>query len=103
LISFKIDNIIFIYRGDHLINSGRLMDRKWVVLETSKEMSRKINCWDFVKCGREFGGEKVAVLDLCPSSIDISADGLNDGKNGGRICWAIAGTFCKEIIQGFFA
>jgi hypothetical protein len=59
----------------------------------------KINCWDFVKCGREFDGKKVP----CPASIDMSADGLNEGKNGGRICWAIAGTFCREKIKGFFA
>ncbi len=68
-----------------------------------KNPSRKINCWDFVKCGREFRGEKVAEMGICPASIDISSDGLNDGKNGGRICWAIAGTFCGEKIKGFFA
>jgi len=68
-----------------------------------KESIRTINCWDFVKCGREFGGEKVAVMGLCPAPIDISADGLNDGKNGGRICWAIAGTFCREKMHGFYA
>jgi hypothetical protein len=73
------------------------------MLETSKERSRKINCWDFVKCGREFGGEKVAEIGICPASIDLSADGLNDGKNGGRFCWAISGTFCREKMQGFFA
>jgi len=40
---------------------------------------------------------------LCPVSVDASADGLNSGKNGGRICWAISGTFCREKIQGFYA
>jgi hypothetical protein len=65
--------------------------------------SRKINCWDFVKCGREFGGEGVTEMGICPVPIDISADGLNEGKNAGRICWAVAGTFCGEKIQGFFA
>lgn len=75
---------------------------------TSKERiellkTEKINCWDFVKCGMEFGGKKVSIMGLCPASIDISADGLNNGKNGGRICWAIAGTFCGKKIQGFCA
>ena len=76
-----------------------------VVLEYmgEKQYIRTINCWDFVKCGREFGGEKVSEMGICPASIDISHDGLNNGKNGGRICWAIAGTFCKEKMQGFFA
>ena len=77
------------------------------MLSTSKESELfkaiKINCWDFVKCGREQGGEKVAELGLCPASVDTSADGLNAGKNGGRICWAISGTFCREKIQGFYA
>lgn len=57
----------------------------YIMLEISKEMvelfkARKINCWDFVKCGREFGGEKVTEMGVCPASIDISANGLNDGK-----------------------
>jgi len=56
-----------------------------------------------VKCGRELGGEKVAKRGICPAVIDISADGLNDGKNGGRICWAVAGTLCMEKMQGLFA
>ncbi len=65
--------------------------------------SRKQNCWEFLKCGRELGGEKVADLGVCPASTDTSADGLNGGKNGGRICWAISGTFCGKKIQGFYA
>ena len=31
------------------------------------------------------------------------ADGLNGGKNGGRICWAIAGTICGGKVLGTFA
>lgn len=65
--------------------------------------TRKINCWEFVKCGREFWGEKVAERGICPAAIDTTADGLNEGKNGGRICWDIAGTYCREDIHGFFA
>ncbi len=65
--------------------------------------SQKINCWEFLNCGRELGGEKVAELGICPASIDTSADGLNEGKNGGRICWAITGTFSGKKIQGFYA
>ena len=56
-----------------------------------------INCWEFNKCGREPNGGKTAELGICPVTIDTSANGLNRGKNGGRICWAIAGTYAGEI------
>ncbi len=59
-------------------------------------MSGKQNCWEYNKCGREPGGINTAKLDICPASTDTSADGLNDGKNGGRICWSIAGTLRIE-------
>lgn len=55
-----------------------------------------LNCWEFMKCGREPGGTKVNELGVCPAATDTSCDGLNNGKNGGRICWAIAGTFCLD-------
>ena len=63
----------------------------------------KQNCWEFKKCGRSPGGERVSELGACPACADISSDGLNGGKNGGRICWAVAGTFCGGKIQGKFA
>lgn len=66
-------------------------------------MGTKQNCWEFKKCGREPGGSKTIELGLCPAAIDTSANGLNGGKNGGRICWAIAGTFCGGKVQGTFA
>jgi hypothetical protein len=62
---------------------------------------QKINCWEFVGCGRELRGE--SVQGVCKASIDTSVDGVNKGKNGGRICWAISGTFCGDRIQGRFA
>ena len=63
----------------------------------------EINCWEFKKCGREPGGAKVSELGVCPATIDSSSDGLNSGENGGRICWAVAGTFCGGKVQGTFA
>lgn len=54
----------------------------------------KINCWEFKKCGREPGGKFAEKLGICPAAIDIRAHGLNCGENGGRSCWAIAGTLC---------
>lgn len=63
----------------------------------------KYNCWELLQCGREVGGEKVAELGVCPAATSTKSDFLNSGKNGGRICWAIAGTLCGEKIQGVFA
>jgi hypothetical protein len=28
---------------------------------------------------------------------------MNGGKNGGRTCWAVAGTFCGGKVQGSYA
>lgn len=63
----------------------------------------KKNCWEIENCGRDPGGSKVQELGVCPASTDTEADGLNGGKNAGRICWAIAGTFCGGKKQGTFA
>jgi hypothetical protein len=61
------------------------------------------NCWEIKDCGRTPGGNKAGELGICPASTDSSCDGLNNGTNAGRICWAIAGTFCGGKMQGDFA
>ena len=53
----------------------------------SEEESREIKCWEFMKCGRD----KDSSLK-CPSY-----------PNFGRVCWAVAGTFCEGKVQGTFA
>ena len=63
----------------------------------------KKNCWEILNCGRETNGANAIELGVCPASTDVSADGLNEGKNGGRICWAISGTFCGGEKLGTFA
>ena len=63
----------------------------------------KINCWEFKKCGRGHGGEKVAELGECPATVEKRLNGLHDGKNAGRVCWAIAGTMCGDNVHGTFA
>ena len=64
---------------------------------------RRLNCWEYMKCGREPGGTKVDEFGICPAAADISFDGINSGICGGRICWAVAGTFCDGKVQGTFA
>ncbi|MGE5893191.1 MAG: two-CW domain-containing protein [bacterium] len=63
-------------------------------------MAEKMNCWQFKKCGREQGGTNVAELGVCPAAVDTTADGLNGGRNGGRICWAISGSFSDRTAEG---
>ena len=66
-------------------------------------MSRKLDCWEVKLCGREYGGAKVSELGVCPAASDTTAHGLNGGRNGGRVCWAVSGTFCGGTVQGSFA
>jgi eukaryotic-like serine/threonine-protein kinase len=63
----------------------------------------KLNCWEHEKCGREPGGINSTELGVCPASVETRVDGMNSGKNGGRACWAVAGTLCEGEVQGSFA
>jgi hypothetical protein len=62
-----------------------------------------LNCWEIKKCGREPGGAKAGEFGVCPAALDVSSNGINSGYNGGRICWAVVGTFCGGKVQGDFA
>ncbi|MBI5643486.1 MAG: hypothetical protein HY954_08435 [Deltaproteobacteria bacterium] len=66
-------------------------------------MEAKLNCWEAKQCGREPGGAKVSELGVCPACTDGASNKLNGGKNGGRLCWAITGSFCGGKVQGTFA
>ena len=66
-------------------------------------MALKQNCWEFKRCGREPGGSKAAEFGVCPAAMDASSDGLYGGKNRGRICWVVMGTFCAGVPQHTFA
>lgn len=65
-------------------------------------MPRK-NCWETKACGREPGGGRVAEFGVCPAAAETRTHGMNGGRNGGRVCWAIAGTLCGDRVQGSFA
>ena len=62
-----------------------------------------MNWWEFKKCGRELGGDKISELGECPASAEERLNGVHGGTNAGRACWIVAGTFCKGEIQGVFA
>lgn len=61
-----------------------------------------MNCWEYKNCGREEGGAKVAELGVCPAASEKKVNGVHGGKNGGRCCWAVAGTLCGGEVQGGF-
>lgn len=62
----------------------------------------KINCWEFMKCGKERGGSRAETAGVCLASTLGNADGLNGGKNAGRMCWAVAGNLCGGRSVGVF-
>jgi signal transduction histidine kinase len=64
---------------------------------------RKLNCWEELCCGREPGGPHEHELGPCPATTDTTCDGINDGRNAGRLCWAITGTLCGGEPDGAFA
>lgn len=51
-----------------------------------------MNCWEFMKCGREEGGLFAETLGICPAFPDH-----------GRHCARVTGTFCGGEVQGTFA
>ena len=66
------------------------------------KMSNRANCWNYMRCGREPGGDRASEFGICPAALAEELDGFNGGQNGGRFCWAIAGTFCGGKVQGTF-
>jgi hypothetical protein len=71
------------------------------LLAKAREMvgPRRGNCWEIVKCGREPGGDKVDSRGPCPAAVDAMSSGVNGGQCGGRVCWAISGTFCDVHLE----
>lgn len=69
----------------------------------TKKKKRKLNCWQVMKCGRTKGGRNVKKMGLCPVAEAVTLDGVHGGKNAGRACWIVAGTFCDGEVQGTFA
>lgn len=61
-------------------------------MQTVMTKKKKLNCWEFKKCGREKGGARADELGVCPAY-----------PNSGRRCARVAITFCKGISQDGFA
>ena len=56
---------------------------------------KKKNCWEFMQCRREPGGENVHELGICPAALPETFDE--------RPFWVVAGTFCGDEVQCTFA
>ena len=76
--------------------------REYELVYDGKDIE-KVNCWQFMKCGREAGGARIMELGVCPAATEERLDGIHGGLNSGRTCWVVAGTFCEGKIQGIFA
>ena len=50
-----------------------------------------MNCWEFMRCGREEGGKNVNYLGTCPAYPD-----------NGKCCATVVGTFC-DLVQALNA
>ena len=66
-------------------------------------MRQRSNCWEIMNCGLGPNGGTAAASGLCPAASDTSSDGFNRGRNGGRICWEIAGTLSGAEVHCPFA
>jgi hypothetical protein len=64
---------------------------------------QKLNCWEIMNCGREPGGLNTDELGVCHAATDTSSDKTNEGINGGRVCWSVAGTLSGRDVCGHYA
>lgn len=62
-----------------------------------------MNCWEYKKCGREAEGVNAQKLGVCPAYSTEKYHGVHGGKNAGRTCWVVAGTYCGGTVSGTFA
>jgi hypothetical protein len=52
-----------------------------------------------MKCGKGPSKNGNSKSNICPVASETSANGLNGGINGGRICWVIAEDGCKDKVK----
>ena len=65
-------------------------------------MRNKLNCWEYMECGREPGGEATVEEGVCPAALEARLDGVNSGQCGGRACWGVPDTYCMESLTAKF-
>ena len=72
-------------------------------MEKIELISKKQNCWEYMKCEGPRDDQLATRSGICRSSTREIFNEINSGKNGGRICFAVVGTFSSKEIQGLFA
>ncbi|MBU0987034.1 MAG: PAS domain-containing protein [Proteobacteria bacterium] len=97
----QLQNTIAFFNIDAADNTQPMNPRQ-SALSSRKSNKIKQDCWEYKKCGREPNGAKVHELGVCPAATFKDADGFLDGKNAGRACAFVSGTFCGGGIQGSF-
>lgn len=72
---------------------------------TAQDPQQKMNCWEYMRCGRQPSGDRALELGECPAAIVRAyPDGeYNGGTFLGRRCWRMVGTLCGGEVQGVFA
>jgi hypothetical protein len=68
-----------------------------------KKVDKALNCWEYMRCGREPGGVHAGMSGVCPAAVEQRLDKVHGGMNAGRACWVVAGTFSRGIAEGTFA
>lgn len=64
---------------------------------------QRLNCWEFERRGKETCCLKKSGCEVCPAANESRVDGVNNGINGGRACWAINETLRSGKARGAFA
>jgi len=64
---------------------------------------RKLNCWEWTRCGRQPGGDCTSEFGVCSAATESRLDGTHGGVNAGRACWVVAGTLCQGFVDGDYA
>ena len=88
-----------------------VMIKYYLVLPNERTMQKNdfLNCWEFKECGREPDGKNSLRYGVCPVAIESEADGIYNGKNGGRCCWVLTDSaletgnthcFCRTTAGG---
>lgn len=70
------------------------------ILDSGGMHGRKMNCWEFMKCGRSPFEGPVDEKAICPVALEARLDGIHGGKNAGRACWAVGRSMCEGRLQG---
>lgn len=61
----------------------------------------KLNCWEYHNC-KVGMNSSLSEDELCEVARAKECNEINNGINGGRICWSVSGTLCNNKHKGHF-